>query len=377
MLDYKVEKVYIARGVMSEKINTYSKGMPVTRDDVAKAAGVSTGTVSLSLRNDPRVRPTTRKLVLMAAKQLNYRPRASASALARGKTYSIGVVFAYLPFIPGALLISAYSKAINEIGRLLMARRYHMSFASPMLTDLDSAETPVPRMFDEISVDGLLVVQQPGREMQRSIEELHVPYVILDAPPQDGVFSVSVDECRAAELAVEHLVKLGHRKIAYTSGPRSVPLPEGTPRVFRADQFMRGYIRGLTKFGLPAMSGWDEPLPILEHMDSLWKLPESPTAVVTYEGINCREINSWLLQRGMSVPKDVSLVGLHDGIGVCEPSWPPLPAITMGGNMQEQMAKIAVNKLLHLIEHPAEKLEPVVLEPKLVIRESTGPCPSS
>ncbi len=142
-------------------------------------------------------------------------------------------------------------------------------------------------------------------------------------------------------------------------------------------QFPRGYLRAMAKAGLPAIPGWDEPVHTLKHLEHLWQQPAPPTALLAYDDQSAGRVIKWLLQRGLSVPGDVSVVALHD-IGLAQIDYLPSPSITCKANMQEEMASIAVEKLLHLIEQPQDVLKPVTLvEPRLVIRESSGPCPDS
>ena len=358
---------------------------PVRAIDVARAVGVSTATVSLGLRNNSQISLRTRGLVQAMAAKMNYRPQAAPRAMRSGRTHTIGVLFAYQPFLfgqdHGASLIAAFSQALQGVGETLAQRHYHMSFAPLLKVTGPADEIVMPRMFLESSVDGIVVIQPPTSSMHRSLEDIGIPYVVLDGPPGDGVFSVSVDEARLADMAIEYLVELGHRRIVYVQGESS--LPDGTKRVHRVEQFSRGYALGMAKAGLPATPDWELNQPTIKYLESLWKQDERPTALLTYDGIGAIEAIQWLIKQGLSVPEDVSVVALHHTNGLPDTNglpawkWPLIPALTCKANMQMAMAKVAVEKLLYLVSHPNEKLDSVVLDPKLIVRESTGPCPSS
>ena len=331
------------------------------------------GTVSMSLQDDPRVKPSTREHVHKVAKLLNYRPLASARALSAGKSYMIGVVFASQ--FEKRVLLSAYSLALQCISDALTQRNYHLNLATRSELEDEEGDKRLPRMFHEIGVDGFLIVQTPGPKLSAAVQAQNVPYVVMDGESPSGGLSVIVDEVRAVEQAVEHLIALGHRRIAnLTMIPQQTDQQDSPSH--RREQFPRGYLRAMAQAGLPAIPGWDEPVHTLKHLEHLWQQPAPPTGLLAYDDQTALGVIKWLWQRGLSVPRDVSVVALHD-IGFAHIDWLPLPSITCKANMQEQMASIAVEKLLHLIEQPQDLLEPVTLEPRLVVRESSGPCPDS
>jgi LacI family transcriptional regulator len=328
----------------------------------------------MGLRSDPRISPRTRELVQMVARRLNYHPRASARALAGGRTHTVGIVFSQ-PKSPDAALISVYANALDRIAEMLIQRDYHLSLVARHKVVAEGGAEHLPRMFAEVGVDGLIVVQHPGRELAESIRALGVPYVLLDATDALGTFSVAVDECRAAELAVAHLVELGHRTIANLSvfeDVRAVP-----PLVsHRLSQFPRGYVRGMVAAGLPPLAGWDEPNSVVGHLEALWQRPDPPTALLTYDDSDARDAIGWFARRGLSVPRDVSIVALQDSVDASLSIIPLVPSITCKEDMNAELGEAAVNALLHLIDDPDDPPQSMLLPPRLVVRESTGVCGS-
>lgn len=351
---------------------------PVTAKDVARVAGVSTATVCLSMRDDRRVNHRTRKRVQAICRDMNYRPNAMARALVRGRTHSIGVVFSALEF-EKTVLISVYSRALEILTDRLAGSDYYLSVATWSVSSDERGGQKMPRMFYEASVEGLIVILSPGKELAQILDTQGIPHVVLDGFPASSngkSCGVSVDECRAAELGVEHLLSLGHKRIANLTAlpPRESAAFSPSPS-HRVREFPRGYVRAMSNAGLPAIPGWDHPLPLLDHLELLWSRPEQPTALVVYDDQCAGHAMKWLAKRGLSVPNDVSIVALHD-IGYADLSWLPVPTITCTANMQEQMALVAAEKLLRLITQTPGGEQSVCLEPKLVARESTGPVSS-
>lgn len=350
-----------------------TKGNAITREDVALDAGVSGKTVSLALRGDPRVKTSTRNLIRMLAKQINYHPQASARALRAGRTHTIGVIFSRLREFD-TKLIKVYAASLQSITEALVQHHYHLSLAAVSEISMSKGRRRRPRLFTETALDGALVFHQPFSELAEVLADQSLPYVVIDGDPAPGRVCVYVDECRSAELAVEHLAALGHKRIALTA-------MAGADR-YRCRQFVKGYMQGMVAAGLPVIPGWDksrksDTLGIIEYFETLFNRPNPPTALIAYHDQEAISVISWLAMHRKAVPRDVSVVALYDiGYGYTVETSPSgiVPSITCKAEMQEQMVLIAVQKLLHLIERPGEAMDSVVLEPKLIVRGSSGPC---
>jgi len=350
------------------------KRRQVTAQDIALAAGFSKTTVCKVLRDAPNVSPRAKRIVRAVAQQMGYRPRASARALARGKTQMIGLAFTRIGQDRTHMFVR-WASTLSELDMAIQERGYQMIVSThPAVPGESNGE--VPRMFRETGVDGAVVVQMPGPELSRALTEVGVPYVVLDAEPTPGWFSVSIDERRAAALAVEHLVGLGHRQIGCITatppemGQRFLPQPY---RVHRFRQFPAGYAGAMAAAGLPLVPGFDEIRPLDELLRAMWQSPTPPSALVAYSDTLVGRIIQWLAGCGLSVPQDVSIVSLLDE-GFADRNWVPMPALTCIAPMQKQMAQIAVRTLIDLIKDPETPIpESVILQPQLVIRDSTAP----
>ena len=333
---------------------------------------------------------STQKLVQMMAKQMNYRPKASARALAGGRTHTVGLLFVDTGAGLGHIL-SWYASTFKMITTMLAERDYFMSLAtwSRSHEESEQSDSTLPRMFRESAIEAALMVRTPsGPLLERTLRQQHLPLVMIDAAPAPGRITVAVNECRAAELAVEHLVQLGHRRIVYIPlllacepGPAVIRNAVGPYVAPRLSEYPRGYARAMVAASLLPSSGWDEPFPddgYEPFLKRLFATSDPPTALIVADDIAAVSAISWLPPHGIQVPRDVSVVSLcslgelsHDMLA----NMYPTHGVTCQKNMQEQVAAIAVEKLMQLIKNPSEPVESVLLDPELVVRGSTGPCP--
>ncbi len=339
----------------------------VTGEDVAKAAGVARSTVYLSLQGDERIKESTRERVRLAAQRLGFRPKASARALRGGRTHTIGVIFTHERSIQRRL-IARYAPALERISNLLSERDYNLSLAG----GISPSERPrkLPRLFHEVAMDGAIVVYTLNNPLLNELRALGVPFVVIDGPAPEGIFTVHVDECRAAELAVEHLVELGHRRIGSLVVTREAP-----SSAHRMWQYPRGFARAMAAAGQVPNAGWDSPAPALERLQQLWRQPEPPSALVVYDEFDACQVISWLRERNLGVPNDISVVALLDKGNADTVDTFGMPTITCSGCLQETMAERGITQLLHMIESNGTDVpKPELLEPTIVERESSGPA---
>jgi DNA-binding LacI/PurR family transcriptional regulator len=344
-----------------------------TVDDIAKLAGLSTSAVYMSLRGDPRINADTREMVRAVADRLNYRPQASARALAKGRSNTVGIVFSRPDMQTSPYWFGVYAVAIEMISEVLDRHDYGMSLVT--WSD-EKEELRLPRIFRESGVDGLIILNTPETPVLERILQRHGrPYVALDASATSERVAVAMDEMRTAEKIVEHLVALNHRRIAYVPYPQIV---KGTMGFLphRQEMFPRGYVRAMAAAGLVPILGWDEPRDPVEFLQKLWSEADAPTALITYDDSIALTAMRWLTERGLAVPTDVSVAALqYNGFAdQCSRYASPWPDITCKANSLRDMAKIGVEKLLQLIESPETPVESALLDPMLNIRGSTGPC---
>ena len=245
-------------------------GGPAGIDSVARRAGVSTATVSRALRGLPNVSEQTRARVLAAAQELDYVISPSASRLASGQTHSIGVVTPYL----GRWFFGQVLSGAEEV---LRAAGYDVLLYA--LPDAASRAGFFARMPLRRRVDGVLVLTLPMEEAEiESLGALGVPIASVGVPGR-GVSCVGIDDAAAARVAVNHLINLGHERIALIGGGPSEPIHFTVPH-----DRLAGYRGAMADAGLSVPEGYEADGAFSfaggeAAMASLLSLPNPPTAV--------------------------------------------------------------------------------------------------
>jgi len=192
----------------------------ITLKDVAKEAGVSISTVSRVIREQNSVRPETRKKVMRAIKKLNYYVDTTARAMVKKQTKTIGLSISDIsnPFYPP--LLRGVENTINKFGYSLILCN----------TDEDAEkEKQYLKVMLEKRVDGLIVslASPTNVSILKEFEKRNIPIVCVDRKAEDiEVDTVSVDNFYGSFAAVEHLLKLGHTRIAMISGIRGITTTE-------------------------------------------------------------------------------------------------------------------------------------------------------
>lgn len=327
--------------------------------DVAKKAGVSITTISRVLNNHPHVRESTRRKVMAVLKEMHYIPNTNASSLVRKATNTIAVLVPDItnPFFT-TLVRGVEDKASGNGFAVVLGN-----------TDEDAGkEKTYLQMFMERRVDGLIIVPVGvERGNLQPVIRHELPLVLVDREI-DGVEAdvVSSNNREGARLLVEHLIKIGHRRIAVISGPKELS-------VYR--QRVEGYRTALAEAGLPV----EENLILfgskpcrqtgIDLVKELMKEELRPSAI--FAGNNFLAVGAVhaLHQAGLEVPKDISVVCFDDN----DDSSSPNPFFTTVIQQPYMMGYVAAELLLNRMKNgKKDKPARVLLEPELVIRQSTG-----
>jgi len=328
----------------------------VTRDDVARQAGVSSAVVSYVVNNGPKpVAPGTAARVRDAIDLLDYRPNPSAKALRKGRTDIIGLVLADAdnPFY------TEYASAIGaeayQRGRALMiaTARHDQDFETRLVDDLLGRQ-----------VDGIIaasVSHRPEETFRRSFRL--PPVVLLDASaPVPGFAAVGLDGAQGARLAVEHLVGVhGHRHIGLALGDlgdeREDPRENGWRQALQSGVLPVG---PLARVPWTRDGGYAAGRVLLDAADP-------PTAVFACSDLLAVGLLRAGHERGLALPGDLAVVSF-DGTKEAEYSWPPL---TVVAQPIAEMARAAVSLALD----PVRPTPYTQFEGTLVVRRSCG-CPT-
>jgi LacI family transcriptional regulator len=320
---------------------------------VAHEAGVSASTVSRIINGTVNVSDGLKHAVDAAIAKFDFRPNAAARGLALGKTLTIGVVAQAIdsPF---------YGEGLRGIEAGLHQSGYAPLFMSGNWRDED--EDRCMREFIARGVDGIIVFAGRLSDAKLRSYAKEVPIVVTGRRLRaQGLFSLQIDDQHGAQLAVQHLVQLGHRRIAFITGSGNHP---------DAVERLGGYKRALEEAGISfdsrllAMGDWHEEGGLratLELLDS--RVPFSALFCVNDQTAYGACLA--LFRKGLSVPKDVSVVGFDD-LPSSTYRLPPLTSVRQSiGELGEQSAQA----ILQLIGGRRPRISPPPVE--LVVREST------
>jgi LacI family transcriptional regulator len=349
--------------------------------DVARRARVSITTVSHVLNGNPlaRVSPTTRARVVEAAGALGYAANAMARGLVRQKTHHLGVVVSSRR----KTLATFFSEILAGIEEAAMNAGYF-----PLLCPL-SEEEPSGRpaggteRLDEMlrsrRVDGLLFnKEEVSTDLVRRLADEGFPMVVINGfVPQAArpIHAVTVDNRRGLYLAVENLVCLGHRRIAFVT--RRFHSVEMGYRSFIEGEKLEGYRQALAESGLPQddaliCEGSDvEKEPNEEAVEALLRLSPRPTAIVTADDAIAICVLGILQRRGVRVPDELSVMG-YGNLRVSNMVEPPLNTVE---SPLRPMGLLGTRMLIDLLENKPIDPPRVTLDAHLVLRHSCAPPP--
>ena len=324
--------------------------------DVAKHAGVSHMTVSRVLNDSPNIRQSTRERVLRAIEEMNYTPSSIARALATRRTMRIGVIVdSPVQYGPNSTL-----RAIEAA-----ARSEGYAIASFSISDDENlpTDTGVVELIS-LGVDALCVIAPRASSMLTIREQrAGLPTLVVKVDQESSMHTVAVDQYAGAVLAVSHLAELGHRNIAHVAGPLDW---------FDAQAREQGWREELERRGLPvrpALPGdWNSDCgyDIGRHYDL-----SDTTAVFAANDQMALGLIHGLAERGLSVPGDISVVGFDDVPDAAH----FLPPLTTVRQDFAALGALAVRSIIAAINDEDWALHDMI-EPVLVVRESTGPASS-
>lgn len=335
----------------------------VTSQDVADLAGVSRTTVSFVLNDVKRfsIRPETATRVKEAARTLGYVPNASARALASNRAKAIGLIMTrnpqYIasdPFLPQILggLMDVVKQ--NQLGLLVEWVEPGQQLRTYM--ELTRAR----------HIDGMILMTPRSDDIGlKALEEAETPAILMGYLPELNMFSVDVDNYHSAKMAVEHLLNLGHKRIACITNAAS---PYSS-----ASQRLDGYKEALADAGLvfnpdlvrfadfDCHSGFDQ-------MKSLLEAKADFTAVFVASDNVAIGAMSAIREAGLDIPGDLSIVGFDD-IPMASYVTPALTTVHMPAR---EIAQQSCYLLMRLMQGDIPESRSITLSTRLVIRNSTG-----
>ena len=343
----------------------------VTIRDVAKESGFSSTTVSIVLNDAPLARyipPATKKRIERAAKKLGYRPNLFARSLRSKRSHTVGVMVFDMTDPYCTLILRGIENTLYQASYL------------PILTDVHNERTRFESYLEMLldrRVEALIVVANwlfVNIDVLGDLEKSSIPTVMIGRELKtESVSSVIVDNEVGAHMAVEHLHVLGHRKIAFIRGPKT--LADSAPRW-----------KGVRTFAKSANLELDESLVVdlpesrnpmssfeagLKLTDQLLKRKQPFTALMAFDDMTAFGAIRALNQAGVRVPEQCSVIGFDDVAA----SALYAPALTTIRQPMEPMGAAAASIVLQGINAVVEKKELPALHrkmaPELMVREST------
>lgn len=338
---------------------------PATIKDVARASGVSSATVSYVINGGPRrVDPVTAARVMDAMERLNYHPSTMARGLNKMRLDCLGIVFPQAH--PSLVNDSYFSAILDGIIHVATQRRQNVT----LYTGLEwKGRTSLPAFRDR-RVDALILIATlTDSDIIPELSESGMPFVLVNNRSDDPRIPwVDIDNEGAAERIVDHLVELGHTRIAHLTGePNS---PSTVPR-------RSGFLKGMARHGLPVRDNyllqvgyWREAG--YEGLQQLMSLPEPPTAVFCGGDGIAVGAYAYCADKGIVIPDDVSIVGFDDAPFLQHMS----PGLTTVHHPLIQIGAMATTLILEKLDSEAagnpKPAEHLVMTAEMIMRESTA-----
>lgn len=332
--------------------------------DVAKRAQVSKSTVSLVINDSERVHPETAARVWAAIAELNYIPNRAARSLQSGRSDLVGIIVSDItnPYFAELVRTITASAQANQYDVFVFDTDYD---PDQLLLHLEHLRGYRP--------DGLiLLTTERTQAAVDRLESLRLPAVLLNwGISGHRVSEVAVNYEPGLAQLVTHLRNLGHRRLAFVSGPAEFYSATARERAFRnvvtahEDElappiFWAGDFRLLAETGLQVEA-------------RLRRLPpdQRPTAIIASSDLIAVSILRALQSTGWAVPADVSVAGIDDI------AWAAFvtPALTTLRLPRQAMGRLAFDLLKQLIDCPTATATATSVEPRLILRESVGPAP--
>ena len=331
---------------------------PVARPtirDVATRAGVSKSLVSLALQNAPRVAPQTRAAILAAAEELGYRRNAAARALGAHRTRTIGV-----------FVLDLHNPLTADVLDAVQAEARRRDYRTIIVVGGEdaTAERAELEKLLEFRVEGIIAVGHRLPDGAGAAFTADCPAVIIGSDHRSipHLASVSNDDVMGAGLAVDHLVSLGHQRIAYV---------DGGPSAVARDR-RRGYRAAMRRHGLgeaiAVVKGSFTDDGGYRGASQALDLPERPTALFVVNDLAAMGAMAAVEDRGLSVPEDISVVG-YDGTRLA--GIRPIGLTTVGQPLQE-MGTRAAARLCGQLDGEVCGQAHTRLPPSLIQRRTTA-----
>jgi LacI family transcriptional regulator len=347
------------------------KSSVITIRDVAKESGFSSTTVSIVLNDAPLARyipEATKRRIEKAAKKLGYRPNLFARSLRSKRSHTVGVMVFDMTDPYCTLILRGIESALYQSSYL------------PILTDVHNERSRFERYLEMLldrRVEALIVLANwlfVDIDVLADLEKSSIPTVMIGRELRtDSVSSVIVDNEVGAHAAMEHLYLLGHRKIAFIRGPRT--LGDSAPRWRAVRSFAKSTGLELDSRLVVDLPESGDPMSSFEAghrlTEELLKRKRPFTALMAFDDLTAFGAIRALTKAGVHVPEHCSVIGFDD-VAASSLYTPPLTTVRQP---MEAMGTVAANLVVDGIKAVLEKREVSAVHrkmaPELAVREST------
>lgn len=331
--------------------------MPVSIKDIARLAGVSHSTVSRALHKSPLIPAATALRIQRIAQEQGYTASAVARSLVTRRTEAIGVVVTSIADPFNGDVVDGIEEVANEQGYSVILAT---SQANP------DRELAVVRACQERRVDGILVASsRVGALYVPILSELDVPIVLVNNQHgSDFAHSIRIDNVHGMRLATEHLLQLGHTRIAYVGDRFGLHSDE---------ERFAGFCEALNHRHIPLdesliLRGDGKADAAAAVLDQLLKAPSRPTAVACYNDMTALGLMGRAQELGIAVPEELSVTGFDDIPFAAFAR----PSLTTVRQPRRDMGRQAMRLLFALLNGEAAERTSVITG-ELIVRSSTAP----
>jgi DNA-binding LacI/PurR family transcriptional regulator len=354
-------------------MNSVSNNSSITSQTVALRAGVSVGTVHRVLTNQANVSDDLRRRVLEVVRELGYvhipRKRSRVGEITENQDESRPTLTTVLFCAPNRKTPDLREAYIYKIlrGVEIGCRENNISLVFQSIEDSPAAIEQIEALVRRNSIDGLVLHNYKSIEFIENLKNLQLPIILVDAQRPAGLNLdvVISDNASGGNLVVEHLVKLGHREIAFINGPTR----------YSMQRRMEGFRNALLEAGLSynpdlihegdlSLEGGEQAMNELLARKVKFSAVFCANDLMAFGAI--RALNA----AGYQVPDDISVIGFDD----IEASTLVSPALTTIHASPEDKGRVAINRLIERVQKPDSPIVWSILPVYLVERSSTAPC---